>query len=762
MLRNMLGKTQFLGSMIVILSIALFAVACGGDEEPTPVPATSAPVATAAPAATAAPTEAPAAVEEPAVVEDSDEVIAFHDGQWGSNWVHLAIARYILENGYGRETKEVQGSTGTMKLTLVEGDVHVNMETWRMNIPVWYEEHTASGAIVDLAGTTDPLTSLPPGSPGQTVAVAGQGFYVPRYMIEGDAERGIEATAPDLKSVQDLRKYKELFADPNDPTKGAVYNCILGWECQKVNRAKWFAYDMYTDFNVIEPGGSAALKAAVVAPYEAGEPFVSYYWQPTDVVNLRDLVLLEEPAWNQECQDATDAAVAEEPYESTIGCAFPISDTHTVVNGEFAKRNPRAVQFLTNYYVGPKPLAQAEAYKAEADVEWVTVAIKYLRENEDIWSTWITDENSAEIIANVKSQLDLEPATPEVAVAAPAMEESGEVIAFHDGQWGSNWVHLAIARYILENGYGRETKEVQGSTGTMKLTLVEGDVHVNMETWRMNIPVWYEEHTASGAIVDLAGTTDPLTSLPPGSPGQTVAVAGQGFYVPRYMIEGDAERGIEATAPDLKSVQDLRKYKELFADPNDPTKGAVYNCILGWECQKVNRAKWFAYDMYTDFNVIEPGGSAALKAAVVAPYEAGEPFVSYYWQPTDVVNLRDLVLLEEPAWNQECQDATDAAVAEEPYESTIGCAFPISDTHTVVNGEFAKRNPRVIQFLTNYYVDAKPLAEAEAYKAEADVEWVDVAIKYLKENEDVWSTWITDDNRLEIIANVKSQLSLED
>ena len=408
MLRNMLGKTQFLGSMIVILSIALFAVACGGDEEPTPVPATSAPVATAAPAATAAPTEAPAAVEEPAVVEDSDEVIAFHDGQWGSNWVHLAIARYILENGYGRETKEVQGSTGTMKLTLVEGDVHVNMETWRMNIPVWYEEHTASGAIVDLAGTTDPLTSLPPGSPGQTVAVAGQGFYVPRYMVEGDAERGIEATAPDLKTVQDLRKYKELFADPNDPTKGQVFNCILGWECQKVNRAKWHAYDMYTDFNMIEPGGSAALKAAVVAPYEAGEAFVSYYWQPTDVINLRDMIMLEEPAWNQECQDATDLAVESEPYESTLGCHFPISDTHTVVNGEFAKRNPRVIQFLTNYYVDAKPLAEAEAYKAEADVEWVDVAIKYLKENEDVWSTWITDDNRLEIIANVKSQLSLE------------------------------------------------------------------------------------------------------------------------------------------------------------------------------------------------------------------------------------------------------------------------------------------------------------------------------------------------------------------
>ena len=105
---------------------------------------------------------------------------------------------------------------------------------------------------------------------------------------------------------------------------------------------------------------------------------------------------------------------------------------------------------------------------------------------------------------------------------------------------------------------------------------------------------------------------------------------------------------------------------------------------------------------------------------------------------------------------------TDLAVGEDPNESTIGCAFPISDTHTIVNGEFAKRNPAVIEFLTNYYVDAKPLAEAEAYKAEAEVEWVDVAVKYLRENEDVWSTWITDDNSAEIIANVKEQLARED
>ena len=42
-------------------------------------------------------------------------------------------------------------------------------------------------------------------------------------------------------------------------------NCIIGWQCQKINRAKWFAYDLYDTYNVVEPGGGAALKAAIVA-----------------------------------------------------------------------------------------------------------------------------------------------------------------------------------------------------------------------------------------------------------------------------------------------------------------------------------------------------------------------------------------------------------------------------------------------------------------------------------------------------------------
>jgi glycine betaine/proline transport system substrate-binding protein len=50
---------------------------------------------------------------------------------------------------------------------------------------------------------------------------AAQGFYVPRYLVEGDAERGIEPLAPDLRSVSDLPRYAELFRDPSSPTRAA-------------------------------------------------------------------------------------------------------------------------------------------------------------------------------------------------------------------------------------------------------------------------------------------------------------------------------------------------------------------------------------------------------------------------------------------------------------------------------------------------------------------------------------------------------------
>ncbi len=332
-----------------------------------------------------------------------------------------------------------------------------------------------------------------------------------------------------------------------------------------------------------------------------------------------------------------------------------------------------------------------------------------------------------------------------MVAAACGGDDEKAVIRFYDGQWETLWEHNAIAMYIAEQGYGYPVEEVEATAATMQLALPLGELDVNMELWRQNITGWYTEQTASGAVVDLAGTGDNVAK---GGKGQSLETSLQGIYVPTYVVEEN---------PGLKSVLDLPDYKHLFIDPEDSSKGLVVNCIIGWGCQKVVRAKWHAYGLYDSFNIIEPGSAGAIDANIIGAYTAGEPVVSYYWEPTQLIADLDMTLLEEPEWNQECQDAITAATEEEPYESELGCAFPASDVHTGVASSLMERAPEVADFLGNVFLGALPLGELATWKNDNNAEWRDAAVHWLKTNESTWTSWVTSD----AAENLKEALAEE-
>ena len=99
-------------------------------------------------------------------------------------------------------------------------------------------------------------------------------------------------------------------------------------------------------------------------------------------------------------------------------------------------------------------------------------------------------------------------------------------------------------------------------------------------------------------------------------------------------------------------------------------------------------------------------------------------------------------------------------------ESTIACGYPINDVHTLVNTVWAKRNPEVAEFLANYSIEPKALAQIKIYQRTNGVEWKDAAVKFLKENKNVWTTWITESSgtglyQNEIIFQVENALANE-
>ena len=210
--------------------------------------------------------------------------------------------------------------------------------------------------------------------------------------------------------------------------------------------------------------------------------------------------------------------------------------------------------------------------------------------------------------------------------------------------------------------------------------------------------------------------------------------------MPRYVIEGDAERGIEPMAPDLKTVEDLKNYPEIFPDPADPNKGQILGSISGWAIDDVMRAKYEYYGLDEMYNYVDPGSDAALSASFKSAYEKGEPIVGYYWEPTWLTGMYDLVLLEDAEYVDE--ESFRAGMTEVPAVRLTVCVYK----------DFYEAAPEYCEFLANYQTSSALTAEALAYLQETDAEMEDAAIWFLTQHDELIDQWLPAD-KAEMLRN---------
>jgi len=312
-----------------------------------------------------------------------DRPVVFAGMDWDSNAFHTAVAEHVIRAGYGCETDRIPGSTLPLLTGMARGDIDVTMEIWKDNVTEAWNKAAAAGQVVDLG------TNFPD---------AVQGWFVPRYLIEGDPARGIEARAPELRHVRDLPRHKALFRDPEEPDKGRFYNCILGWSCEVMNTKKLRAYGLEADYTNFRPGTGAALAAAIASSYQRGKPFLAYYWGPTWVLGKYDLVMLEEPPYNAKDWEALGA---RDDYPRAV--AYPIVEVVVGVNAEFRDAAPKLVEFLTRYETTNALVSQALAYIQDNKGATAEDAARhFLKTRPDLWKKWVP----AEVAARVEASLD--------------------------------------------------------------------------------------------------------------------------------------------------------------------------------------------------------------------------------------------------------------------------------------------------------------------------------------------------------------------
>ena len=148
--------------------------------------------------------------------------------------------------------------------------------------------------------------------------------------------------------------------------------------------------------------------------------------------------------------------------------------------------------------------------------------------------------------------------------AGPGSADSKGLIKFHEADWTGNLINGKIVEILLTEHLDYEVEYVFLPAGPAAWeAIVAGDIDVAFEFWPTYSPERHQyiaEYGGDGSVEYF---------------GETGLVGKSGWYVPRYMLEGDESRGIEAMAPDLESWEQLNKYKDLFATPETAPKGRL-------------------------------------------------------------------------------------------------------------------------------------------------------------------------------------------
>ncbi|MHC1718059.1 MAG: ABC transporter substrate-binding protein [Acidaminococcaceae bacterium] len=300
--------------------------------------------------------------------KNAEKTIILSDAGWDSVKFHNAVVSYIADKAYGLKTKIVSGSTPITHTALVRGDIDVNLETWSDNIAS-YKNDVAGGYIVELGVNFDDNR---------------QGLYVPRYVIEGDAARGIAPMAPDLKTVADLKKYSKLFVDEENPAKGRIYGAIPGWAVDEILFKKFNYYGLNEQYNYFRPGSDAALNASIMAAYAKGEPIVAYNWEPTWLSGKLDLVLLEDVIYNEKGFLEGETA-------------FPAVRVTVTANKNLPKKAPEFTDFLKKYHTSSALTAEALAYIAESKASYDEAAAHFLKEHSELLDKWLPADKAKSV-----------------------------------------------------------------------------------------------------------------------------------------------------------------------------------------------------------------------------------------------------------------------------------------------------------------------------------------------------------------------------
>jgi glycine betaine/proline transport system substrate-binding protein len=302
-------------------------------------------------------------------------------------------------------------------------------------------------------------------------------------------------------------------------------------------------------------------------------------------------------------------------------------------------------------------------------------------------------------------------------------------VTLSEMNWASSQVVTAVAKFIMENGYGCKVKTVPSSTVPVVASLAEnGSPDIATELW-LNGAQALPGLIKSGKVVEL---------------NRVLSDGGvEGWYIPQYLAEKH---------PELKTIDGILKNPKLIG-------GRFHQCPSGWGCQIANANITKAFEIEkAGIEVFQHGSGETLATSIASAYADKKPWFGYYWAPTAVLGKFPMVRVDLGPADPEkhaCNADKEWEKKEECKGGPFKSQFTPSPVATVVTTAFAKREPAVAEMLKKLSFTNAQMGKVLAWKKDKKASSDDAAAHFLGNYKDVWGAWLDDGAKKKLAALLK-------
>lgn len=312
---------------------------------------------------------------------------------------------------------------------------------------------------------------------------------------------------------------------------------------------------------------------------------------------------------------------------------------------------------------------------------------------------------------HVKSPKRIAAAALGVALIASACAAGGD--ASSDGPvtlvanpWPGSYANAHVAQQLLVSEYDLDAEIAEIDENAQWAGLDGGEFDAVLEVW----PSGHADNYAT-YIEELGSVEDA---------GELGALGQIGWFIPSYLLD---------EYPEMATWEGLEGNEEIFATAETGSSGQ----FLAADPSFVQFDETIIENLGLDFTVVQSGSEAAQLTAVESAIEAEEPVIFYFYTPHWLHAKYDLSMVELPEYTEGC---------EEP-EAERTCAYPEDVLFKAIAADLDERNPDADAFLRAFSMQNEWQDEITFMIDEEGLEPEDAAARWIEDNEDVWSAWVS-------------------